>query len=243
MDYSIFIVDAVLVLIFVLVILNSARVGFSRSFAGIVAWVAATVIALNYCAPVSEQLYLHLFQDRVIEIIEKNIQKQGSAVESITVTQDVLQELPDVALKAVESMGVDVDALTMGTKTVNATGSNVAQTVERDVIGPIIKTALKSAMFLLILITIVLVGRWLLSFVGKGIEKIPGIGQVDRALGAVLGILKAAVIVGVLAIMLCMAKKFIPAEYAEMIEKSKLVAFIQNSPFADGFFIKNETGV
>lgn len=237
MEYSAYLIDAILVLIFALVIIHTARIGFSRALAGIVAWIAASVIALNFCAPVSERLYLYLFQDRVIASIEENIHNQGGAAETMTVTTAVLQDLPEVAVKAAESIGIDVEALTMQSKDIPLLEKNVAQTLEREVVGPIVQAALKAAMFLLMLIVIAAVGRWLLSFVGKAIGKIPGIGHIDRALGAVLGILKAAFMVAVLAILLKIAAEFTPPEATDLIEQSKLVTFVQQSPFAGGFFI------
>ena len=57
MTYLQYIVDGILVLLFVLTVINAARVGLARSAAGIAAWVLAAYLALHFCAPAAQWVY------------------------------------------------------------------------------------------------------------------------------------------------------------------------------------------
>lgn len=231
-----YIVDAVLALIFLFVVLHSARVGLAKSLAGIVAWIAASVIALQCCAPAAERVYVYFFQDRVISALQEKTADTAGAQEIVDAAQAVLQDLPQFVVDTAQSVGIDTEALVQKTENLDAAGRNVAQALERTVFAPVCTAALKAVLFFLMLVIAALLGRLLLSPLCGLIEKTPVIGKTDRMLGGILGMLKGAVLVTVLAILLRVAAGFADEPFAQAVEQSKVVSLIAESPFANGFF-------
>ncbi len=234
MEYVIlYAVDGVLLLLLLCTILRCAHLGLVRSLAGIVAWVAAAAIALHFCAPLAETCYDRFLHERVLALAEENIQSAADATLSAAYTNDVLKGLPDFAVKAAEGVGVDVG--TLQEKAAHLP-QNTAAALEKNCLAPICKAALKAVLFLAILLVISGLAVFLLNPVGKALHKLPLIGTTDRALGAVFGLLKGAVLVAVLAMLLRVAGEIAQGEFGSAVENSRVVSFVANSPFSDGLF-------
>lgn len=236
MEYVIkYAVDAGLALLLLCTILRCAHLGLVRSLAGIVAWVAAAAVALHFCAPLSVYCYDRFLHERVLAMAEENIQNAADATMTVSYTNSVLDDLPDAVVKAAGSMGVDVAALQSKTEHLP---HETAEAVERMCLAPIITAALKAVLFLAMLLVIGSLVQLVLTPVGKALHKTPLIGTTDRALGAVFGLLKGAVLIAVLAMLLYVAGSIAQGEFARAVDNSKIISFVSDSPFADGFFRK-----
>lgn len=234
MEYVImYAVDGGLLLLLLLTILRCAHLGFVRSLAGIIAWIAAAAIALHFCAPLAAACYDRFLHERVLAMAEENIQDAADATLTVDYTNDVLKSLPDAAVKAAESVGVDVAELQ--SKTVRLP-HETAEAVERVCLAPIITASLKVLLFVIILFATGGLVQAVLSPIGKVLHKTPVIGTTDRALGAVFGLLKGAVLVAVLAMLLRVAGGVVEGRFAEAVDHSRFVSFVESSPFADGLF-------
>ena len=234
MEYVIrFAVDGALLLLLLCTILRCAHLGLVRSLAGIIAWIAAAAVALHFCAPLSVYCYDRFLQERVTKMAEENIQSAADATMTVTYANDVLDGLPDVVVKTAESMGVDVSALQSKTEQLP---QETAEAVERTILAPIITAALKALLFIAILVVIGGLVQLVLTPVGKVLHKMPLIGTTDKALGAAFGLLKGAVLIAVLAMLLRVAGNVAEGDFSRAVDNSKIVSFVVNSPFADGFF-------
>ena len=234
MEYVVlYAVDGALALLLVCTILHCARLGLVRSLAGIVAWIAAAAIALHFCAPLSVYCYDRFLHERVLTMAEERIQNAADATMTVSYTNEVLDALPEVVVKSAESMGVDVAELQSRTEKLP---QETAEALERECLAPIIKASLKVVLFIAILVVIVGLVQLVLTPVGKTLHKLPLIGTTDKALGAVLGLLKGAVLIAVLAILLRVAGSVTQGEFSRAVDNSKIVSFVVNSPFADGLF-------
>ena len=236
MEYVIlYAVDGALLLLLLCTILRCAHLGLARSLAGIVAWIAACAIALHVCAPLSAICYDRFLHERMLALAEKNIASAADATLTVTHTNEILDDLPDFAVKAAAGVGVDVAALQSKTEKLP---HESAEAVERVCIAPICTAALKVLLLLAVLIAIGVLAHVILTPVGKALHKLPVIGTTDRALGAALGLLKGAVLVAVLAMLLRVACGIAEGEFVRAVDNSKIVSFVANSPFADGLFRK-----
>lgn len=231
-----YIIDAVLVLIFLFVVLHCARVGLTKALAGIAAWIAASVIALQCCAPLAERVYVAVVQERVVASLQENVQELDGAQEVISTVQTTLDDLPRFVVGAAQSVGIDTDALIQKTQEIDVGSQSVARAIESTVFAPICIAALKVALFLLIVLVLAVILRLILNPIGTVIGKIPVIGKADRTLGGVLGMLKGAVLVALLAILAKLAASLTGGVFADAVEQSKLISIITESPFSSGFF-------
>ena len=234
MEYVIlYAVDGALLLLLLCTILRCAHLGFVRSLAGIIAWIAAAAIALHYCAPLATACYDRFLHERVLALAEENIRDAADATFTVEYTNDILDGLPGFAVKAAESVGVDVDALR--DKTLHLP-RETAEAVEQICLAPIITAAVKVLLFIVILLVTGGLVQAVLSPVGRVLHKAPVIGTTDRALGAVFGLLKGAVLVAVPAMLLRVAGGVVEGRFAEAVNHSRIVSFVESSPFADGLF-------
>ena len=237
MEYlSLYLVDGVLLLLLLGTILRCAHLGLVRGLAGIVAWIAAAAIALHFCAPLSQAVYARFLQPRVLEMAQENIHSTFDASQTVDVTTAVLDDLPSVVVNAAQGMGIDISALRAQTTRLPQVEQNAAAAVEREVLAPVIIAALKAVLFLLMVLVIAGIAQMLISPIGKALHKTPVIGTTDRALGAALGLLKGAVLVSVLAILLRVLSGVVQGAFSVAVQNSRIVSFIAESPFADGFF-------
>ena len=231
-----YLVDGALLLIFACVVIRAWHIGFARAMAGIAAWIAAAVLALHFCTPLAQTVYTRYFEERVTQMAVQEIEDKSGAVETVQITTDVLSKIPQSAVRAAQSVGVDIDALGHQVQQVVPTSEDLAQQVEQQVLEPVIVAALKVVLFLLILIVVSALVQAILSPIGHALHKLPAIGTADRALGGVLGILKGAVAVAIMSIVLRIAAGVVEGEVARAVSMSKIIPFIENSPFAGGFF-------
>ena len=237
MEYVIlYAVDAVLLLLLLGTILHCSRLGLARSLSGIVAWIVAAAIALHFCAPLSQIVYDRFLQQRVQTAAQERIHSTIDATEAVDVTTTVIDGLPQFVVDAAESMGIDVPALREQTVDLPHAEENAAAVLEQRVLSPIIVAALKIALFFVMAMVIAALLNLVISPIGKAIQKVPVIGTTDRALGAVLGILKGAVLVSLLAILLRVIGGMTQGQFSTAVQNSKIVSFIAESPFSDGVF-------
>lgn len=234
MEYVIrYALDAFLVLLLISTILYCAKRGLMRSLAGIIALIAAAAIAVHFCAPLAEACYGRFLHERVLAIAEAKIQDAEDATLTAEYANGVLKALPDVVVKAAEGVGVDVE--TLGQKTAQLPHATAAS-LEQALLAPVVTAALKVLLFLIMLAVIGVLIQLALTPLIKALHKKPVLGKTDRALGAVFGLLRGAVLVAVLAMLLRVAGEIVGTRFAEAVDKSRIISFVENSPFADGLF-------
>ena len=231
-----YIIDAGLLLAFVLVVVRAWHIGFARAMAGIVAWIAAAALALHFCAPLAQTVYTRFLEERVTQLAVREIEDKTGAVETVQITTDLLSKIPQQAVRAAQTAGVDVSALEEQVNEFKPDTADLAQQIETRVLEPVIVAALKVVLFLVILLVVSALVQTVLAPVGKTLHKLPAIGTADRALGGVLGILKGAVAVTVLAIVFKICSGLFEGEFARAVSLSKIIPVIENSPFVGGFF-------
>ena len=236
MDILPYIVDGFLVLLFVLTIVHAARKGLACSAAGIVAWLLAAFLALHFCAPAAEWIYTRLVHDHVVEIVRDQVSDMEDAAGTADLAAGILAAIPEGVVDAARSLNIDVDALMEKASSFDLHTNHVADAVEQEVIAPILLAAIKVLVFFAIVLLGSGLAQTLLRPLGTVLHKIPVIGTADRTLGGVLGILKGAVLVSVLAMMLRVAQEMIGGQFGEAVSASKIVAFVAESPFSDGLF-------
>ncbi len=226
-------VDGFLLLWLLSTILRCARLGLVRSLAGIVAWIAAAVIAVHFCAPFAAACYDRFLHERVLALAEENIQSATDATFTAAYANGILKTLPEFAVKAAESVGVDVQDLQSKSEQLP---HETAEAVEKTILAPVCTAALKVMLFLATLLAVGILAQLILKPVGSTLHKLPLIGSTDRALGAALGLLKGVVLVAVLAMLLHIVAGIAQGEFARAVDNSRIVSVVENSPFADGLF-------
>ncbi len=231
------IVDIVLLALFAVTVITSAVRGFAKSASGIIAWILAGALSIGFCAQVSDFLYETLFRETVTENIEERITVPGEAEEIAVTASQILDEMPEFIISAAEAVGIDTDRLKEKTESFSADSGEIAVSLEENTVGPIIRAALKAICFVLMLIIISAILRFIMMPITKLIEKLPIVKQTNRILGGVLGILKAAVMTVVLSMLLALFAGFSQNEFSQTADQSLIVNAVTESKIAETLFI------
>lgn len=177
-----YIIDGVVILIFLLSIIIGARRGFIKTLSGVVAFVAALAVALLLKDAVAGFVYNTMVEPPILSNLEEQLGADGTTVQNMEKAYDTL---PDLVKNLLAQVGVqDVNDLTQTMK-VGAEGSLVQSVADvvRSVVLPVLQ-----AVFSLVLFILAHIAAGLLLRVLDVVAKLPLLKQVNKSLGAVAGV-------------------------------------------------------
>ncbi len=221
---SAWIIDCLLVLIGIVTVWAAARRGFFITVLRLAAWVISIALAGIISAAFAEPIYQAFFAAPVRGLIEQNI---GNAVDSsqmLQYAQQMLTELPDAVKQLAAMSGLSSQSLLGNLHENQFTTSNAASLLEQSIAAPAciaaIRIIIALAVFVILLFVLQLVARKL-----SRIRKIPVFKQTDWILGAVLGVIKALLLIFVLCLLLrAVAAVHIGGEsFVAAVENSRIV--------------------
>jgi uncharacterized membrane protein required for colicin V production len=190
-----YILDGLVIIIFLLAIWMGYRRGFFKSIVQLVGCVAAALIASGLSVPVASGLYDQFISSSIQQQIESKISKTGS--ESVETALDgVLEELPDSVTNVLTmfDLGTGDQLKNKIAGSLDGSIKQIAQAIEKSVIRPAAVSLLRIVIFfVLFIIFMVLVGV-AASLLGN-IFKLPVLRQADGLLGGILGAVRGAVLV------------------------------------------------
>lgn len=232
------IVDIALILIFAVTVIVSAKKGFVRSVSGIVAWALAAVLTISFCAEVSDTIYDTVLKDTVTNAIDERVEVSNDAEDIASITSQTIQNLPEFVVSAAEAVGIDVEDIEKKSANFTVNERDIASALEEKVVGPIVRAATKAVVFVLMLLILSSLLAFLLKPVGKLVEKLPLIKQANTLLGAVLGLVKALLLLVVLSMLLELFAGFGENELSKAVGQSEIIKLIVESSITDTLFIK-----
>lgn len=222
-----FIVDFLIVAVFALCIFVGVKNGLIRSIIGLVVVAAAAALAVWLSEPVASGIY-DLF---IKKSLETAVAAQLPDMSSVKLTsqnvQEVISSLPAAIVKAAQSMGVDIAAISEKAGSVDLSASNIAAEICDSVAKPIAVAVLKVLSFAVIFF----VCDFFLQIATKAVCKLfelPVIrSSVNRTLGGVFGALKGVFVAVFACLLLDVAASFAPGtQFASAVGASKLVSLI-----------------
>ncbi len=179
-----YILDIVVILVFLLAVLVGYRRGFIKTMAGIVAFVLAIVVASMFAAPLATWSYDTFVEPPISAAIEEQIAAAGN---NITAQVDAAYTaLPSLVQNLLAQAGIaDAQALTQ-----QLAGEYSTPPVWRlmDVIRPLVLPLVEAVCSLLLFIVTSIVAGLLLKVLDI-VAKLPVLKQVNKSLGLLAGIL------------------------------------------------------
>ncbi len=192
-----YLIDIILVGVFLLIIFVSSKKGIVVTVAdlvsGIIAFAAAKIIA-----PVAaEGIYSSLLKQSVIELLtEKYTGIESSISEALSNVTAVFDFLPEGILSFIDSAGyLDTDAMASGLMNSITTVSEL----EAQIVSPVVTGVLNLLCFAVFSIVLLIVLRIVGRFIAKLITSVKIADKLDGILGAVLGLVKGVIYVFVIA--------------------------------------------
>ena len=182
-----YLLDAVVILIFLLCVFIGHKRGFIKTVTGIVAFVAALAVSALLSGPVAGFVYDKAVEPTIIETVDAKLEEtEGSAIERLN---NAYESLPDVVKNLLAQAGIeDVDALAQ--KMPIGTETPVSESVNA-VVEPLLLPLIK-ALCSLLLFFIVYIAAGIALRVLNIVAKLPLLKQVNETLGLVGGIVSGA---------------------------------------------------
>lgn len=217
MDFLPYLVDAVVVLIFVCAVLDGRRRGFVKMILSLVAAIISIALAGELSEPIAVRIndaYLH---DIIVEEIDNNLN-----IDDIT-QQDVAQieeAVPSQIMAVAEEAGISIeDILTAATDAEGGLSENLIAEAEENLIIPILTMTVFAAVYILLMMVFaIIIGAINTAF------KLPVLNKLNTVLGALLGALKGVTVVLVISIVAVLTASFAPEnELGEAVLNSVLL--------------------
>lgn len=178
-----YIIDGVVILIFLLAVLIGSKRGFIKTMSGVLAFVAALAVALLLNGAVAELVYNVAVEPPILSALEEQLSGVGTTVQNM---EKAFDSLPVLVKNLLTQVGItDVDTLAQN-MTVGAEGS-LAQGIA-DVVRSVVVPVLEGICTLVLFILAHIVASLLLRVLDI-VAKLPLLKQVNKSLGAVAGIL------------------------------------------------------
>lgn len=224
------ILDLILLAVFIVAVVFSAKKGIVRTLLEIAAFVLSIFLAFQLAAPMAESFYDNFLEVRVQERIEEKL-PAGNAVESNTEKAvAVLEGIPSFAKKYLENSGFNADALAQQIALGRYSNSSIAEELEENFAKPASVAVLTATFFLLLCIVLCAV----LQAIAGGISKLfkaPIVSTLNKGLGALFGAVKGLVIVCIAAILLSVFAPRIGGAFQTAVDSSRVIAFAESNLF------------
>jgi uncharacterized membrane protein required for colicin V production len=190
-----YILDGLVIIIFMLAIWMGYRRGFFKSIIQLVGCVAAALIASGLSTPVASGVYDQFISKSVQNQIESRIEEASSETVE-TALGGVLDDLPDSVsnVLAMFDIGSGEKLKDRIQGSLDGTAAQIARAIEDKVIRPAAVSLLKIVIFFVLFIILLILVGIAASIVGK-VFKLPILRQTDGLLGAVLGAAQGVVLV------------------------------------------------
>lgn len=217
MDFLPYLIDAVVVLIFVCVVLDARRRGFVKMVLSLIAAIISIVIAGEISGPVAVKINDAYVRDIIIEEIDNNLNVEEITAEDFAVIEESLpSEITEIAKEA------DISIEEIISQAADAEGNiaeNIVGLAEEKIIIPILTMVVFAAIYIiLMLIFSVIIG------VINTFFKLPVINRLNKMLGGILGAVKGVFVLSVLSIVAVFGARLVPEnEIADAVLNSVLL--------------------
>lgn len=217
MDFLPYLIDAVVVLVFVCVVLDGRKRGFVKMVLSLVAAVISIVVAGGISEPIAVSINDAYVHDIIIEEINNSYN-----VEEITAAdvEEIEKSLPEPVAQIAEEAGISIEEIL--TQAVDAKG-NVIETIvdasEENLIIPVLSMLVFAAVYIILMIIFAIIIRAV-----NIVFKLPVINKLNKELGAVLGAIKGVTVISVCSIAAVFGASLAPqTKIAEAVVNSILL--------------------
>lgn len=197
------ILDLIVVGIVILFVVLSAKKGFVKTVVEMVGFVAAIIVAFTISTPLAGVTYDKIIEPPILAAVSEE------ATEDVEVmVTDIWEKMPEFITNRAEDMGHSQDSLTNSINAGLVNGTQAAvKSASQNIFKPIAVSLLGLIFSLVISIVLLVLVKPVAKFL-NGIFSFSIIGKANRALGAVVGLLKGAVFAVVFCLLVSLIVSF-----------------------------------
>ncbi len=223
-----YIVDILLILIFGAVIILSMKKGFVISLFELV----GTVISFVAARVLSDSLAPTIFEEFVRGGAENALAQNLGDVATTdygTQIEQAINSIPQSFSALMELMGIEKQALIDKIASADYASGSLLDTIMTNVVDPVGTAVVQFVLFAVLVALITVILRFVVRLLDAIIKKLPAIKQMNSALGAVVGVVKGALICVIIALVVSVAAGFINNEgFIKAVDSSFVVGAVQN---------------
>lgn len=176
----------------VLTIFIARKKGFVLTLLDFAAFFLAVFLAIPVSGWLAEGVYNTFISQSVVTALESQLPSAASSAEIAAQVNAVLSDFPDFVTAYASSIGIDILEISRRVSAAGASAGSLAQTVEANIVAPIVTAVCKAIIFVILLIIFVILLKIAARLINQ-FFKLPVLKTLNGTLGAVLGVLKAAV--------------------------------------------------
>lgn len=176
----------------VLTIFIARKKGFFLTLLDFAAFFLAVFLAIPVSGWLAEGVYNTFISQSVVTALESQLPSAASSAEIAAQVNAVLSDFPDFVTAYASSIGIDISEISRQVSAAGASAGSLAQTVEANIVAPIVTAVCKAIIFVILLIIFVILLKIAARLINQ-FFKLPVLKTLNGTLGAVLGVLKAAV--------------------------------------------------
>lgn len=176
----------------VLTIFIAKKKGFVLTLLDFAAFFLAVFLAIPVSGWLAEGVYNTFISQSVVTALESQLPSAASSAEIAAQVNAVLSDFPDFVTAYASSIGIDISEISRQVSAAGASAGSLAQTVEANIVAPIVTAVCKAIIFVILLIIFVILLKIAARLINQ-FFKLPVLKTLNGTLGAVLGVLKAAV--------------------------------------------------
>lgn len=176
----------------VLTIFIARKKGFVLTLLDFAAFFLAVFLAIPVSGWLAEGVYNTFISQSVVTALESQLPSAASSAEIVAQVNAVLSDFPDFVTAYASSIGIDISEISRQVSAAGASAGSLAQTVEANIVAPIVTAVCKAIIFVILLIIFVILLKIAARLINQ-FFKLPVLKTLNGTLGAILGVLKAAV--------------------------------------------------
>lgn len=225
-----YIFDIALIIIVIVCVIYGSIKGFLSMFVAFVGRIAAVILALILCNFLAGYVYTNFIEPQVTETVSAKVEE--------VLTNDKNAAIEEIITKATEGMPEFVKNSALSCSDLvtvkDEQKAKIANTIEESVISPIVISGLQILIFIILLTIFLIIVKFLSKTFGE-INDWPIVGKLNRFLGAVLGLVNAAIII-LVAVFVIKGVVLLSGNESnifnnETIENSKVFSYIYKQDF------------
>lgn len=188
--------DVMVVLLLLLITISAYRKGFLHSVVLLAGYVISIVAASLFSKPAAEWIYGRFLEPALLERIQEALASMPGLEQAEKLIHELAELLPDIIANPVlAAYGGEAGLAGLLEDGAAVTG----QAVSEQIVGPIVISMLQALLCLLIFLICVIIIK-IIARTMQGVDRIPVLGPVNAALGALLGVVQAGVVIYLLAL-------------------------------------------
>ncbi len=223
-----YIIDIILIAVFLFVVLISAKKGLIKSLFDLIGTIIAYILAkifAEYTAPV---IYSRYIEQKAADYLTKSLGNVGTT-DYVEQVKTALSSIPDSFNGVLQILGFDEAVLIEKVSSAQMNGNNLIETVLNSVVEPVATAIVQLIIFAISAVLIGIVLKIIVKLLDKVVKKIPVVKRFNTVFGAVFGVLRGVLIVVVISMLLIFVASFVNNEtFIENVNNSNILELVKN---------------